>query len=97
MALVMAGWSLAHSLLLGKNELFPSSVLRQRYRTQACPHPWPCHEFWGGSFTEEAVCAEGSPTGDRLVACGGTGLPGGIFPIRRDGRFKADGLPLGGS
>ena len=96
MALAVAGWGPAHSLLLEK-KLFPSSVLRQCYRTHACPHPWPSHEFRGRSLTEVAVCVKVSPTDDRLVACGGTGLPGGIFLIKRDGRFKADWLPVGGS
>lgn len=87
---------MAGSLLLEK-KLFPGSMLWQRYGTCAHLHLWPSCEFQGRSLTEVAVCVKVSPTDDRLVACGGTGLPGGIFLIKCDGRFKADWLPVGGS
>lgn len=68
----------------------------QLYRTRACPHLWPFLVFQGRSFTEVAVCVKVNPADDRFVACGDTGLPGGIFLIKCDGRFKAEWLPVGG-
>jgi len=96
MASTIAGWGTARSFLLEKNR-FPSMVLQRCYRTRACPHPWLSSEFQGRSFAEVAISVKSSPADDKLVACGGTGLPEGILSIKRDGRFKADWLPVGGS